>query len=145
MRILALLVTLALVAMPEKHPAAQGSGASNPADPARSERSALPLRPALRSSSALRTSANVDGINAAYVALTGRNNVAPPSAASDIRGYEDAKVVALDMPAVSEGERAARQEAIASANALLERLANLPVTESVIAEVDALLGIAAGL
>jgi hypothetical protein len=142
MRRLALLtVVLSLAAMPATHLAAQESGSGNAAD---AERSVNPLRPVLRGGSALRMAADLDGINAAYVALTGRNNVAPPSAANDLRSYEAAKVSALDMPGTSEVERAARQEAIASANALLERLANLPVTESVVAEVDALLGIGGG-
>lgn len=85
--------------------------------------------------------ADLGKLNAAHASLTGRTNAAANSAVGQIRSYEEAKLAAIAMPQTTVAERAARADAIARANAMLEPVANKPVTPSVIAQVDSILGI----
>lgn len=94
-----------------------------------------------RSATQAATSADLGKLNAAHASLTGRTSAATNSAVGQIRSYEEAKISALAMPQTTAVDRAVRAEAIARANAMLENVANKPVTPSVVTQVDSILGI----
>lgn len=97
--------------------------------------------PSGRPTESLAGRADVGKLNAAHASLTGQTNAAPNSAVGHIRSYEEAKVSAVAMPQITATDRSARVAAIARANALLEPVANKPVTPAVVAQVDSILGI----
>ncbi len=70
-----------------------------------------------------------------------RGNAATGSAVGQIHSYEEAKIAALAMPTTTDAEKASRTQAVADANAMLDAVANKPVTPEAIAQVDNILGI----
>lgn len=97
--------------------------------------------PTGRAMGSLTGRADLGKLNAAHASLTGRTNAAPNSTVGQIRSYEEAKISALALPQSTAAERAVRADAIARANAMLETVANKPVTPGVVAQVDSILGI----
>ena len=66
------------------------------------------------------------------------------NAVSRLYTYQQAKANALAMPVATADEQQARAAAMSRADALLEILANRPVSARTIAEVDTMLGIDTG-
>ena len=62
---------------------------------------------------------------------------------SQLYAYQQAKGNAMAMPAETPAQNQARAAALGRADALLELVANKPVTAQTIAQVDMMLGIAA--
>ena len=146
MRLFAVTFALALLSLPLLATAQDGSPAtgvrraSDPLDIQRGPGAGV-FSPSANTGNAYGMPTELDRINAAHVALTGRTNAASPLAVEEIRDYAAAKTAAAAMPRTTPGEAAARLESLAGADARLERIANLPVTQEVVAEVDSLLGI----
>jgi hypothetical protein len=86
---------------------------------------------------------NLGRLNAAHAVLTGHTQGAPEATVSQLYAYQQAKGNALVLPAETPAQKQARAAALGRADALLELVANKPVTAQTIAQVDMMLGIAA--
>jgi len=86
---------------------------------------------------------NLGRLNAAHAVLTGHTQGAPEATVSQLYAYQQAKGNALAMPDATPAQKQARAAALGRADALLELVANKPVTAQTIAQVDMMLGIAA--
>lgn len=86
---------------------------------------------------------NLGRLNAAHATLTGQTQGAPEATVSQLYAYQQAKTAALAMPDETPAQKQARAAALGRADALLELVANKPVTAQMIAQVDMMLGIAA--
>ena len=82
-------------------------------------------------------------LNAAHAVLTGHTQGAPEATVSQLYAYQQAKGNAMAMPAETPAQNQARAAALGRADALLELVANKPITAQTIAQVDMMLGIAA--
>lgn len=87
---------------------------------------------------------NLGRLSAAHAVLTGSGAAASASAVNRLYTYQQAKAQALAMPAATADQQQARAAALGRADALLELLANRPVSARVVADVDALLGLDRG-
>lgn len=85
--------------------------------------------------------ADLEQLRRARAVLTGNSGMLTGAEQEHLRLYERDKAIAVAKPQDTAAQRATRAEAIAKANAMLERMANKPVSPSVVAQVDSILGI----
>jgi len=84
---------------------------------------------------------NLVCLHEVHALLTGQSRAAPDAAVSQIYAYQQAKAATLAMPGDTPREREARIAALGRAEALLEIVANRPLSARTIAAVEATLGL----